>query len=199
MPQTGPRTSRTCLWTFVFQEIQRTLSSVAGESAAIADMVTVTVTVTVTATRPMEPQEKNKSKTRVRPNLDLTLLPIHLLNQNPDQNQKRTLRPHRPTGFQQRRLLQTLSSRSLWTTWRRTLPSLTSPRTLRVAKYNQNLCKNQNNPTLVRQRGDAIGGRLIEKALKPTTPTITKGNPMETQHLSQIFQKSLWTEGTNTS
>uniref|UniRef100_A0A3Q1H1I3 Potassium two pore domain channel subfamily K member 4 n=1 Tax=Acanthochromis polyacanthus TaxID=80966 RepID=A0A3Q1H1I3_9TELE len=174
-----PETSRTCQWTFAFQEKSMIPSNDAGESAAME------LTATVTPPQPMGVLKRKKSSKGVKQNLDLLPPLIPPTNQVLDQNQ--TLRPLRRSEYLKKNL-QSLRRRlptylSLWTTLGRTSRLLMSLQMLRVGKYIWILCWTLHNPNFVHQRGDATEGLYHREAPKSTAPTVTRSSQMETPNL----------------
>lgn len=172
-----------------------TPSNVVGESAATA------LVVRVTACQLMGRLWGKKTRMWVRLGLNLTPLPPSLTNQALDQNQTlRRLRRieclrRKQQRLKRRRLLQTPTCLSLWTTLGRTLRLSMSLRTLRAVNYTWILCWIRRYPTLrvlAITRGDATGDLFHPEALERTAPTRPGGNPTETQNQFQIYQMYHW-------
>lgn len=189
MPLTGLRTSRICQWTFASQEKLTTLSNVAGESAAMV------IAATATAHQPMGlrltgPPTSKENSVKAKQSPDRTPPLILLLTLSLDQ--RRTLKPLRPTEFLRKKLRRRKSllrmsiCHNLWTTLGRTLPSLMSLQTLRVLNYMWILSSIRKNPALATGRGDATDDLFVGGALK-LNPTLTDSSPMEMQDLFKIF------------
>lgn len=182
-PLTGPRTSRTCRWISASQEKSMTPSDVAGGSATAA---------TVTAGQLQGLTRAKKSRKRIKQIPDLTPLPLPPLQTNQGLDRKQTLRPLRPTEclkkkwqkrLKRRRLPQTPTCLSLWTTLGRTWRLLTSLRMLRAENYIWILCWIQRSLTLHAQdtlRGDATEDLSLRGPPKSETPTMTRTSAMET-------------------
>lgn len=191
-PLTGLRTSRTCRWTFAYQEKLMTPSSGAGKS------VVMPLAATVTAGQLRGPLRGTKNSMRVKPNLDLPPpLPRPLTNQSPDQ--KQTLRPLRRSeclkkklhSLKRRWLLQIPTCPSLLITLGRTWLLLTSLQMLRAVNCIWIHSWNQHSPTqhtLLSQRKDDTGGPFHRGAPEAPPPTLRRRSPMETSDQFQIFQ-----------